>query len=230
VIKLNNTNKKNLTGGKNMDDSYMKTGTTTIGMLCKDAVILAADKRATAGSMIVGKDMDKVIEINPHMALTTAGVVSDIQLIVKYLRAELKLKDIRTQRKTTTKEAANFLATTNYSNIRSNYGMGGICHFLFAGYDETNGPQLYDIYPDGSLTPATKEQGFIASGSGSVFALGVLDDSWKKDMTAEQGVDLAIRAINVALQRDSASGEGVDVVVIDKKGIRKIQKLLNTRL
>lgn len=227
---LINMNKNDANGGKNMDDSYMKTGTTTVGILCKDAVILAADKRATAGSMIVGKDMDKVIEINPYMALTTAGVVSDIQLIVKYLRAELKLKDIRTGRKTTTKEAANFLATTNYGNIRSNYGMGGICHFLFAGYDDANGPQLYDIYPDGSLTPATKEQGFISSGSGSVFALGVLEDSWKKDMTPEQGIDLAIRAVNVALQRDSASGEGVDVVIIDKKGTRKVQKLLNTRL
>jgi proteasome beta subunit len=223
-------NKKNLQGGKNMDDSYMKTGTTTVGLLCKDAVVLAADKRATAGNMIVGKDMDKVLEITPNMALTIAGVVSDIQLIIKYLRAELKLKDIRTGRKTTIKEAANYLANMNYGNIRANYGMGGICHFLFAGYDEVNGAQLYDIYPDGSLTPATREQGFIASGSGSVFALGLLEDAWKKDMTPEQGVELATRAINVALQRDSASGEGVDVVVIDKKGLRKSQKLLNTKL
>jgi proteasome beta subunit len=213
-----------------MDDSYMKTGTTTIGIICKDAVILAADKRATAGNMIVGKDMDKVLEISPHMALTTAGVVSDIQLLVKYLRAELKLKDVRTGRKTTVKEAANYLANMNYGNIRSNYGMGGICHFLFAGYDEVNGGQLYDIYPDGSLTPATRDQGFMASGSGSVFALGLLEDGWKKDMTVEQATDLAIRSVNVALQRDSASGEGVDVLIIDKKGSRRIQKLLNTRL
>jgi len=213
-----------------MDDSYMKTGTTTIGIICKDAVILAADKRATAGSMIVGKDMEKVIEITPTMALTTAGVVSDIQLLVKYLRAELKLKDVRTGRKTTVKEAANYLARMNYENIRSNYGMGGICHFLFAGYDEVNGGQLYDIYPDGSLTPATREQGFMASGSGSVFALGLLEDGWKKDMTVEQATDLAIRSVNVALQRDSASGEGVDVLIIDRKGNRRIQKLLNTRI
>jgi proteasome beta subunit len=213
-----------------MDDSYMKTGTPTSGILCKDAVILAADKRATAGNMIVGKDMEKVLEITPTMALTTAGVVSDIQLLVKYLRAELKLKDVRTGRKTTVKEAANYLARMNYDNIRSNYGMGGICHFLFAGYDEINGGQLYDIYPDGSLTPATKEQGFMASGSGSVFALGLLEDGWKKDMTAEQATDLAIRSVNVALQRDSASGEGVDVLIIDRKGNRRIQKLLNTRI
>ena len=223
------TGKKNTIEGKNMDDSYMKTGTTTVGLICKDAVILAADKRATAGSMIVGKDMDKVVEVSPYMALTTAGVVSDIQLLVKYLRAELKLKDVRTGRKTTVKEAANFLANMNYGNIRNSGGFG-ICHFLFAGFDETNGSQLYDVYPDGSLTPITKDQGFMASGSGSVFALGLLEDGWKKELSQEQGIDLALRAVNVALQRDSASGEGVDIVVIDKKGIRKVQKLLDTRL
>ncbi|MGV8162992.1 MAG: proteasome subunit beta [Candidatus Nanoarchaeia archaeon] len=207
-----------------MEDSYMKTGTTTVGLICKDSVVLAADKRSTAGNLIASKDVDKVIEITPTMALTTAGVVSDIQLLVKYLRAELKLKDVRTGRKTTVKEAANFLANMNYGNLRSNYG---ICHFLFAGVDETNGGQLYDVYPDGSLTPV---KNFIASGSGSVFALGLLEDAWKKDMTPEQGAELAMRAVNVALQRDSASGEGVDVFIIDKKGIRKMQKLLNTRL
>jgi proteasome beta subunit len=220
-------NQKSLQGDK-MDDSYKKTGTTTIGIICKDAVILAADKRATAGNMIVGKDMEKVLEITPNMALTTAGVVSDIQLLVKYLRAELKLKDIRTGRKTTVKEAANYLARMNYENIRSSNM--GICHFLFAGFDDVNGSQLFDVYPDGSLTSISKEQGFMASGSGSVFALGLLEDGWKKDMNQEQGIDLAIRAVNVALQRDSASGEGVDVTVIDKKGQRKVQKLLNTRL
>jgi proteasome beta subunit len=210
-----------------MDDSYMKTGTTTVGILCKDAVILAADKRATAGSMIVNKDIEKVVEISSQMALTTAGLVSDLQLLVKYLRAELKLKEVRTSRKPTVKEAANLLANMNYNNIRSS---GGVCHFLFAGYDDVLGGQLYDVYPDGSLTPTSKDSGFIASGSGSVFAMGLLEDSWKKEMSTEQGVDLAIRAVNVALQRDSASGEGVDVFVIDKKGIKKSQKLLNTKL
>ncbi|MGV8169580.1 MAG: proteasome subunit beta [Candidatus Nanoarchaeia archaeon] len=207
-----------------MDDSYLKTGTTTVGIICKDAVVLAADKRATAGNLIASKDIEKVIEITPTMALTTAGTVSDIQLLVKYLRAELKLKDVRTGRKSTVKEAANLLANMNYNNLRANYG---ICHFLFAGVEETNGGQLYDVYADGSLTPI---KNFVASGSGSVFALGVLEDSWKKDMTPEQAVDLAMRAVNSALQRDSASGEGVDVFIIDKKGIRKSQKLLNTRL
>ncbi len=212
-----------------MDDSYMKTGTTTVGILCKDAVILAADKRATAGSLIAQKDIDKIVEITPTMALTTSGTVSDIQLVIRYLKAELKLKEVRTGRKPTVKEAANLLANMNYNGVRTT---GAICIFIFAGYDENSGSQLYEAYFDGTLTHVSKEsnQGFVASGSGSVFALGLLDDSWKKDLTAEQGAELAVRAINVALQRDVNSGEGVDVFIIDKKGIRKSQKLLNTRL
>ena len=168
-----------------MREENLKTGTTTIGVICGDAVILAADKRATAGHLIANKDIEKVIEIMPNMALTTAGTVSDIQLLVKYLKAELKLKEVRTNRKPSVKEAANFLANFNYGNIRSYGGFGGICHFLFGGYDVENGFQLYDVYPDGALTGVTsksKAKGYLASGSGSTFAMGLLEDAWKPGM------------------------------------------------
>ncbi|MFP4567945.1 MAG: proteasome subunit beta [Candidatus Woesearchaeota archaeon] len=212
-----------------MTQEYLKTGTTTIGIICKDAVILAADKRATAGHLIASKDIEKVIEIMPNMALTTAGSVSDIQLLVKYLKAELKLKEIRNNRAPHVKEAANLLASMTYSTIRS---MGGVCHFLFAGID-AEGTHLYDIYPDGSLTGVndkSKAKGYLASGSGSTFAMGLLEDTWTKNLSIEEGVNLAFRAINTALQRDSASGEGVDVVVITKNGIEKKNKTVNGTL
>jgi len=209
------------------DGTFLKTGTTTIGIICKDVVILAADKRATAGNLIVIKDTEKVFPVMGNMGITTAGTVSDIQLTVKYLKAELNLKEVRTGRKPTVKEAATLLSGMNYTNIRQ---MGGICQFLFAGYDN-KGPQLFDIYPDGSITNISADVGFVASGSGSVFAFGVLEDSWKKDMTEEQGVELAFRAVNAALQRDTASGEGIDVLVIDKNGAKKIlHKVLSKKL
>lgn len=213
-----------------MTQEQLKTGTTTIGIICKDAVILAADKRATAGHLIAFKDIEKVVEITPAMALTTAGTVSDIQLLVKYLKAELKLKEIRNHRKPNVKEAVNLLANFNYSNLR---GMGGVCHFLFGGWDIENGFQLYDIYPDGALngvTSESKSKGYLASGSGSTFAMGLLEDVWKKDLTKEEGISLAYRAVNTALQRDSASGEGVDVTIITSKGIEKANKTVNGSL
>ncbi len=213
-----------------MSEEKLKTGTTTIGIICKDAVVLAADKRATAGHLIAFKDVDKVMDITKNMAITTAGTVSDIQLIVKYLKSELKLKEIRNNRKPNVKEAANLLANMNYGNLR---GMGGVCHFLFGGYDEENGYQLYDVYPDGALNGVTSEsktKGYLASGSGSTFAMGLLEDMWKKELTKDEGVDLAYRAVNTALQRDSASGEGVDVVVITNTGIERTNKKINGTL
>lgn len=196
----------------------MKTGTTTVGIVAKDCIVLAADKRATAGHFIAGKKVDKVLPIADRMAVTTAGSVSDIQLLVKLIRAELNLKKLRSGRANTAKEAANLLAGIVYGNIRRFSTLPGIVHFLFAGFDEKGG-HLYDIYPDGSITEIDD---FVASGSGGTFAFGVFDSQYKKDIKQEEAVKLAITAINSALQRDSASGDGIDVVVINKDGVKKV--------
>ena len=93
-------------------------------------------------------------------------------------------------------------------------------HFIFAGVDST-GPHLYDIYPDGSITEVDD---FVTSGSGGSFAFGVFDSQYKKDMKESEAVELAIRAVNAALQRDSASGDGIDVVVVSNSGVKKVYK------
>jgi proteasome beta subunit len=199
----------------------LKTGTTTVGIVCKDCVIMAADRRATAGTMIADKQVEKVKPVTRHIVVTTAGSVSDLQLLYKYLTAELKLKHIRASREANVKEAANLLATWVYSLIRSS---GGVTHFLVGGYDES--PKLYDVYPDGSIMD---HPDYIASGSGSVFALGVLESQYKKNMSQEEGIQLILKAVNAALARDSASGNGVDIYVIDKNGNTKaVAKTVNS--
>ena len=92
-----------------MEDKELKTGTTTIGIVCKDGIVLTADKRATSGYLISYKKFDKIISITDSISVTVAGTVSDVQLLTKYLKAELRLKDIRTGRETTVKEAAKTL-------------------------------------------------------------------------------------------------------------------------
>ncbi len=201
----------------------LKTGTTTVGMVCKDAIVLAADMRATAGNLIVDKRVDKVVPITETMAVTTSGSVSDLQLVIKYIKAELKLRHIQNGRAFTVKEAGHLLSAWVYSILRSSMG---VCHFVLGGYDKR--PALYDIFPDGSLTEVSD---FVASGSGSVIAYGLLEDQYKEGMSADDGVALALKAVNAALQRDSASGNGVNIFVIDKDGIRKVlTKTLNTSL
>ncbi|MFH0874451.1 MAG: proteasome subunit beta [archaeon] len=202
-----------------MDDkNILKTGTTTIGIVAKDCIILAADKRATAGNFIASKNVEKVVKINDYLAITTAGSVSDIQLMVKLVRAELSLKDIRTGRQVSIKEAANLTAGLVYSTIRNYSMIPGVVHFLLAGKDDT-GNHLFEIYPDGSVSDIDD---FVSSGSGSMFAYGIFESSYKKDISKDDAVTMAVKAISAAMQRDSASGEGIDVVLVDKSGIQKI--------
>jgi proteasome beta subunit len=200
------------------NSNLLKTGTTTVGILCADGLILGADKRATAGNMIVDNKAQKIHEIGDEMAVTTAGLVSDAQLLTKYIKAELKLKEIRTGQKPSMKEAGNLLAGMVYQNIRKMSMIPGIAHFLMGGKDDT-GYYIYDIFPDGSITAVDK---FISSGSGSVFAYGVLETMYKKDIKMDEGVKLVIRSINAALQRDSASGGGIDILTIGPDGMKHV--------
>lgn len=198
-----------------MSEQKLKTGTTTVGLKCNDSVILAADKRATAGGFIVDKNIKKAIKINDNIAVTVAGSVSEVQLIVKYLRAEIKLKELRTNRKITVKEAANLLAGMVYGAIRSY--VPGVAHFLIAGYD--TGLHLYDIFPDGSITEITD---YVSSGSGSFFAYGVLEANYEDNLSQQQGVELVTKAINSSIRRDSASGNGINVLAITKDGVKEV--------
>jgi len=201
-----------------MNTGEIKTGTTTIGLVCKDGLVLTADKRATSGYLISYKKFDKIMSITENIAVTVAGTVSDVQLLTKYLMAELKLKNIRTGRETTVKEAANLLANFVYNNIRKFSIIPGISHFIIGGKD-SSGFHLYDLSPDGSIVEVDD---YISSGSGSVMAFGVLETLYKKGLSVEEGVKLAAKGINAAVQRDIASGNGIDIITITREGIKKV--------
>lgn len=201
-------------------------GTTTVGIVCKDGLVLAADKRA-GGGIIVDKRAKKVHKLTDNMAVTIAGVASDAQLIIKLVSAEIRLLEIRKERQSTTKEAANLLSGIVYHNIRRPSMIPGISHFILAGKDET-GFHIFDIYPDGSLSDCID---FLSSGSGSVMAYGVLETLWKKDLSIQEGIQLAVKCINAAIQRDMNSGDGIDILTVTKEGVKFVlQKELNNKL
>ncbi|MBI2208619.1 proteasome subunit beta [Candidatus Woesearchaeota archaeon] len=209
------------------DKNIMKTGTTTVGILCKDGIVLAADKRATSGYLIANKKFDKIISIADSIAVTVAGTVSDVQLLAKYIKAELKLKEIRTNRGNMVREAANLLAVMVYNNIRKLSLIPGISHFVLGGKDDS-GFYLYDLSPDGSIAEIDD---YVSSGSGSVMAYGVLETLYEKNMSVEEGIKLAAKAVNAAVQRDIASGNGIDIVTITKDGVKKVfSKEINIRI
>ena len=199
-------------------EELTKTGTTTVGIKCKEGIILAADKRATAGHMIVDKHAEKLHQLDTHIAITIAGLVSDAQFLTKLARAEIQLKKVRTHAIVTVKEAANLLANLSYANIRKLTMVPGIVGFLLGGVDN-DGSHLYNIGVDGSVT---EEDDFTSDGSGSVFAYGVFETLYRKDMPMEEGIKLAMKALNAALQRDSATGNGIDVMTITKDGVKRV--------
>jgi proteasome beta subunit len=210
-----------------VDDKELKTGTTTLALHCKDGVVLAADKRATSGYLISHKKFDKIINISDNIAVTVAGTVSDVQLLAKYIRAELKLKVIRTERETSVKEAANLLSMMVYNNIRKMSMIPGISHFIVGGKDE-EGFHVYDLAPDGSIVDVDD---YTTSGSGSVMVYGVLETLYKENMSVEEGVKLAVKSINAAVQRDIASGNGINIVSITKDGVNKeLSKEITTKI
>ncbi len=198
--------------------NILKTGTTTVGILCKDGIVLAADKRATAGNFIADNKAKKVHEITDNIVVTIAGSVSDAQLIIKVLKANINLKSITTRKTTSVKEVANFLSGVIYNSIRQFSAIPSVAHFVLGG-KEGERFMLFDVYPDGSLTEIDD---FVSSGSGSVMAYGVLENDYKKGLTVADGVKLALKSLNAALRRDSASGSGYDVVTITSSGIKRV--------
>lgn len=212
---------------ENIQDN-IKKGTTTVGIVCKDGIVLAADKRATMGySFIADKRVDKIYQITDNMAITMAGTVSDAQLITKLIKAELNLRRIRIEKESSVKETANLLGTIVYQNIRKFSPILGITGFLLGGKDNT-GFHLYELAPDGSVMEYDE---YMADGSGMISALSILDTLYKKGISIEEGIKLATRCINAALQRDTATGEGIDVYTITKDGVKKVlTKILEAKL
>ncbi|MFT7615882.1 MAG: proteasome beta subunit [Candidatus Woesearchaeota archaeon] len=206
----------------------VKTGTTTLGMVCSDGIIIAADKRATVGNMIARGKIDKVLPINERMAITIAGTVSDAVLLVKLIKAETRINKLKLGRHNTVKEAANLIGSLVYNNIRRMSVIAGVTHFIFAGMNDNGSFELYDIFPDGTVT---RIDSFISSGSGSSYALGILQGYYKENMSITEGVGVAKRAFDAALRNDSASGNGVDLYKLTTKGVEHIETImLNTGL
>ena len=200
------------------EKELMKTGTTTVAIVCKDGVVMCADKRVTSGYLVSYKKFNKIVQITDNIAVTVAGTVSDVQLLIKLLKAELQLKKIRSGKDTLVKEATNLLATMVYNNIRKMSMIPGISHFIVGGKDKT-GYYVFDVGADGSITECDE---YTSSGSGSVMAYGVLETLFKPDMSVDEAVKLGAKAINAAVQRDIASGNGIDIIAIGKDGVKKL--------
>ncbi|HID42750.1 MAG TPA: archaeal proteasome endopeptidase complex subunit beta [Archaeoglobaceae archaeon] len=190
-----------------MQDMIYK-GTTTVGLICKDGVVLATEKRATMGNFIASKRAKKIYQIADRVAMTTAGSVGDAQFLARLMTVEAYLYNIRKEEKPTVKSIATVLSNILNSTRYFPY----FVQLLVGGVDD-RGPSVYSIDPIGG---AIEEKDIVATGSGSLTAYGVLEDRYSPDLTVDDGLGLVIRAIYSATRRDSASGDGMDAVKITK--------------
>ena len=186
----------------------LKKGTTTVGLICKDSVVLASEKRATMGSFIASKAARKIYQVDDRMGLTTAGIVGDAQTLVRLVSVEARLYKTRRQEPMTVKAM-----TTLLSNVLNGQRMFPYLVQLLVGGIDRNGAHIYSVDPFGGNTD---EREIAATGSGSPIAYGVLEDKYSKDMSQEEGVALATQALRSAMKRDSASGEEIEIVTITK--------------
>ena len=201
-----------------MAEDVLKTGTTTIGIRYKDGVVLATDQRATMGNIIAHSNVQKLYQLSDNLGMTIAGVVGDAQLMVRYMQSEIALYEMKKGAPMTVNAAATFVANA----IRQGFYLG----LIVGGYDKTGG-HVFSIDGAGGYI----EDNFMSVGSGSVFALGALQAAYKEDMTKDEAVDVAVTALNSAVKRDSASGDGMLVAYIDAEGYHNVSnEEIRTRL
>jgi len=187
-------------------------GATTVGIVCKDGVILASEKRVSYGNLVLSRAGKKVFKITPNIGAACAGLVADMQILVREVGAYANLFRLEVNRPITVRAVAKLMSNLLFS--RRLFPL--ITQTVVGGVDE-DGPSLYVLDVLGSNIP----DNYTAVGSGAEMAMGVLEESYKEDMTVKEGKELALRAIKSAISRDAMSGDGINILIITKEGIEE---------
>ena len=205
-----------------LDEGRLLKGTTTIGIVAKDGVVLATERRATAGTMISNKQTTKLFKIDQNIGVTIAGLVGDAQVLTRYLKAEVALYRLRRSGPLSTEGAATLLA-----NILSGNRYYPYYAWLILGGVDAKGGHVFAVDPAGGCI----EDRFVSVGSGSTTAYGVLEEAYSRDLSVSDGVDVALRGLTVAMRRDAYSGDGYLVHTITAKEYHELtEDEINKRL
>lgn len=184
-------------------------GATTVGLICSDGVVLASEKRVSYGRLVASTSGQKVFKLTDSVGLAFAGLMSDMQALVREASAYANLFKLEKNRPISTKALSKLI-----SNMLFNRRMMPLLMETVVGGYDSDGPKLYSLDLAGSLIP----DDFLAAGSGAQIAIGVLEADYDKEMDCEAGVALAKKAIKAAIARDAVSGDGIDVLVFRKDG------------
>ncbi|MFX1393986.1 MAG: proteasome subunit beta [Promethearchaeota archaeon] len=203
--------KKNPVNNQKINKSLtFSSGTTTVGLICSDAVVLGTDKRATMAYFIASKISEKLHRIQDHLWMTIAGSVADAQYLVDIMRAETTIYQLQKEKPIPIKSAGKMLSNLLYRYKVFPFQVG----LILGGVTKEEGPVLLDIGAYGSILP----EKYVAVGSGQNFSYGVLEAKFKDGLTVEEGKEIVKTAVTSSIIRDMASGNGIDIVVVKEKG------------
>lgn len=187
-------------------------GATTIGMIFKDGIILASEKRISYGLTVMSKAGKKVFLVNDRIGVAFAGLISDAQAILRRLASGIRLYELETNKRMSIKSAAKFLSNLLYAQrpfpVFTETIIGGI---------DDEGNKLFVLDQLGSLL----EDKYIALGTGGVLAISIMESEYKDGMELEEARNLVIKAMKAAISRDITSGDGIDIVIISKNGSKE---------
>jgi len=191
---------------------YYLPGATTVGVVCKDGVILAAERRVTYGYFVMSKSGKKVFKIAEKIGAACAGIVADMQILTREVGAYLNLYSYEREQSVTVRTAAKLMSSMLFERRYFPY----LAQTIVGGIDEA-GPKLFVLDPLGSVI----EDKFTAIGSGAEIAMGLLETDYKDAMAVDDAKGLVRKAVKAASSRDIGSGEGIDMLIITNSGIRE---------
>ncbi len=186
-------------------------GATAVGVTFDSGVVLAAEKRLAFGTYIVSKSGKKTFRITDHVGAACAGMVADMQILIRQIEAFAKIRALEMRRPVPPNSIAKMVSVMLFE--RRYFPL--LTQVIIGGIDSK--PVIYTLDPLGSLLP----DDFAAAGTGAEIAIGVIESGYKAGMTEKDARDLAVKSIRSAVSRDAASGDGVDILVITKKGCKE---------
>ena len=198
--------------------SYMyMPGATAVGITYDGGVVFASEKRIAYGNFLVSKNTKKTFQITPKVGAACAGLVADMQILSLQISALAKIRKMELKRDVPPNSIAKMMSNMMYERrffpLLTQVIVGGV----------VDKPIIYTLYPLGSVLPDE----YAAVGTGAEMALGVLDPQFKENMSEQEAIDLAVKAVRSATMRDSFSGDGIDVLVINKDGAKEVPQTVN---
>ncbi|WP_081655460.1 proteasome subunit beta [Halopiger goleimassiliensis] len=189
------------------DTPTLETGTTIVAMEADESVVMAADQRMSLGGRLVAnKDAQKIESVHPTAAMAIAGSVGPAQDLLRSLSVEARLYETRRGRP---------MRVSALAEVAGGLVRGAPVAPLLGGVDDA-GAHVFQLDGSGSVMADR----YAAGGSGMQLAYGVLEDRFEPDAPTEEAVTTATAAVEAASERDTASGDGVTLAVIDRDGVR----------